>query len=242
MINILEKISLALKFNVYTRSHLGARRRRSIEEAPGRRMSDAFKRLEVTYRSLYRIDLKTLMFLRYLFAVPWCSVLQHTLPGDDAPVNLCAQRSCICTELDGTGELVCSDLLLRVQVDGDDEPVQTQYLGENEDQDHTDEQPGLLRRTADTGITDDAYGETSGKTRESYSETGTKVDESSEKGQHRSILCCKCCYVQVSGALSARFRFKIFDESFKGKTMQNLDSHCIIKGQMCCYLIPDMFI
>lgn len=59
--------------------------------------------------------------------------------------------------------------LFRVQVDGDDQTVQTQDFSENEDQDHTDEQSGLLGSTTDTGITDDTDGEAGGQTGESYS-------------------------------------------------------------------------
>lgn len=64
-----------------------------------------------------------------------------------------------------------SSSLFRVQVDGDDQTVQTQDFGENEDQNHTDKQSGLLGGTADTGVTDDADGETGGQTREADSKT-----------------------------------------------------------------------
>ena len=37
-------------------------------------------------------------------------------------------------------------LFLGVKVDGHDEPVQTQHLGEDQDEDHSDEESGLLRR------------------------------------------------------------------------------------------------
>lgn len=67
--------------------------------------------------------------------------------------------------------------LFRVQVDGDDQTVQTQDFSENEDQNHTDEQSGLLGSTTDTGITDDTDGETGGQTGESYSQTSTEMDE-----------------------------------------------------------------
>lgn len=41
-----------------------------------------------------------------------------------------------------------------------DQPIQTQDFGENEDQDHSDEEFGLLSRTADTSITDNTNSET----------------------------------------------------------------------------------
>lgn len=75
--------------------------------------------------------------------------------------------------VDDDSNLSSSSSLFRVQVDGDDQTVQTQDFGENEDQDHTDEQSGLLGGTADAGVTDDADGETGGQTREADSETGT---------------------------------------------------------------------
>lgn len=68
---------------------------------------------------------------------------------------------------------VPTSCLFRVQVDGDDQTVQTQDFGEDENQNHTDEQSGLLGRTADTGVTDDADGETGGQTREADSQTST---------------------------------------------------------------------
>ena len=57
------------------------------------------------------------------------------------------------------------------------QPVETQHLGENEDKDHTNVQTGLLRSTAHTSITDNANGETGSKTSEADRETGTELDE-----------------------------------------------------------------
>lgn len=59
----------------------------------------------------------------------------------------------------------------------------TQDFGENENQDHADEEAGLLGSTTDTGITNDADGETSGETGETDSETGTELDETSVQGE-----------------------------------------------------------
>lgn len=78
----------------------------------------------------------------------------------------------------------CS-ILLSVQVDGDDETVETQYLGEDENQDHTDEQTWLLSCTPDTGVTDDSDGETSSETGEPDRQTSTQVDESPEANRER---------------------------------------------------------
>jgi hypothetical protein len=43
---------------------------------------------------------------------------------------------------------------------------------------HADEEPGLLGGTTDTSVSDDANGESSGKTGKTDRETGTQLDES----------------------------------------------------------------
>lgn len=48
---------------------------------------------------------------------------------------------------------------------GGNETVQTQDLGENQDQNHTDIQFWLLGSSSDTGVTDDTNGKTSCQTR-----------------------------------------------------------------------------
>lgn len=60
------------------------------------------------------------------------------------------------------GSNAATDRLLGVQVNGDNQTVETQYLGEDEDQDHADEESGLLSGSPDTGIADDANGESGG--------------------------------------------------------------------------------
>lgn len=59
------------------------------------------------------------------------------------------------------------------------ETIETQHFGENQDQDHTNEESGLLSGTAHTGVTDDADGETSGKTSETDRKTSAELDETS---------------------------------------------------------------
>lgn len=81
----------------------------------------------------------------------------------------------------------CSSLF-RVQVDGDDQTVQTQDFSENEDQNHTDKQSGLLGSTTDTGITDDTDGETGGKTGEAYSQTSTEMDEAPVSVRRTNVM------------------------------------------------------
>ena len=49
-----------------------------------------------------------------------------------------------------------TDLLLSVEVDGNDKSVQTQDLGEDENEDHTDVEAGLLGCAAHAGVADNA--------------------------------------------------------------------------------------
>lgn len=48
--------------------------------------------------------------------------------------------------------------------------------------DHSDEKPGLLSGTPDTGVTDDTNGETGGETGKTDRETGTELDEAGVEG------------------------------------------------------------
>mmetsp|Transcript_4463 Transcript_4463/g.10595 ORF Transcript_4463/g.10595 Transcript_4463/m.10595 type:complete len:200 (+) Transcript_4463:87-686(+) len=57
----------------------------------------------------------------------------------------------------------------------DDQSVQAQGLGEDEDQDHADEESGLLGVGADAGVTDDADGEACCQGGHADSQTGTQV-------------------------------------------------------------------
>ena len=67
--------------------------------------------------------------------------------------------------------------LFRGQDEGHDEAVQPQDLGEDEDQDHAHEQPGLLGRAPHAGVAHDADGESSRQTAEAHAQTGSKVEE-----------------------------------------------------------------
>jgi hypothetical protein len=60
--------------------------------------------------------------------------------------------------------------------------LHTQDFSENENQNHSDEKPGLLSSSADTSVTDDTDGETSSHTRKTNRETGTELDEALEEG------------------------------------------------------------
>ena len=67
--------------------------------------------------------------------------------------------------------------LPRVQVDGDDEAVQTQHLGENKNENHSHEQARLLSGSPDAGVADDSDGVASGETGKTDGQAGTEVDK-----------------------------------------------------------------
>ncbi len=60
--------------------------------------------------------------------------------------------------------------------DADDEAVEAKRLGEDEDEDHADEQLGLLRVGPDAGVADDADGEAGGEGAEPRGEPRGEVD------------------------------------------------------------------
>jgi hypothetical protein len=88
---------------------------------------------------------------------------------------------------DDAGRLAAVVLVtsLGVHEQGNNETVETQDFGENENQNHSDEQPGLLGSSSHTGITNNSDGETSSHTRKTDSETGTELDE---VGEERRVL------------------------------------------------------
>lgn len=67
--------------------------------------------------------------------------------------------------------------LFGVQEDGDDEAVQAQDLSEDEDEDHADEEAGLLGRAAHARVADDADGEACGQSGQPDGQPRTQVDE-----------------------------------------------------------------
>jgi hypothetical protein len=70
---------------------------------------------------------------------------------------------------------------LGVHEQGNNESVKTQDFGENENENHSDEQPGLLGSSSYTSIAHDSNGETSSHARQTDGETGTELDEIGEK-------------------------------------------------------------
>ena len=61
----------------------------------------------------------------------------------------------------------------------------TEDFSENENQNHSDEETGLLGSSSDTSITDNTNGETSSETSKTDGETSTELNEASEQ---RKIL------------------------------------------------------
>lgn len=55
----------------------------------------------------------------------------------------------------------------------------TQDFGKNKNQNHSDEETGLLGSSSDTSITNNTDGKTSSETSETDRETGTKLNEAS---------------------------------------------------------------
>ena len=60
--------------------------------------------------------------------------------------------------------------------------VKTQNFGENENEDHADEESGLLGGSSYTSVTDDANGESSSETSETDGQTRTELNESLSEG------------------------------------------------------------
>jgi hypothetical protein len=75
------------------------------------------------------------------------------------------------------------DARLGVHEQGYDETVQTQDFGENENQNHSDEQTGLLSCASDTCVTDDTDGEAGSETSQADGQTSTELDEASVEGK-----------------------------------------------------------
>jgi len=63
-----------------------------------------------------------------------------------------------------------------------DESVETQDLGENEDQDHSDKETGLLGRASYTSVTHDANGKSSRQACQTDRQPSTQLNEAGEKG------------------------------------------------------------
>jgi hypothetical protein len=70
--------------------------------------------------------------------------------------------------------------LFCVQINCNDKPIETQHFSENEDQNHSYKEAGLLGCPADAGVTDDTNGEPSGQPAESYGQPRAQVNKSPE--------------------------------------------------------------
>lgn len=72
----------------------------------------------------------------------------------------------------------CSGVaLLRGEDEGDDKPVETQDLGEDQDEDHAHEEPRLLSRAPHAGVAHDADGEAGRQPAEAHAESSAEVEE-----------------------------------------------------------------
>lgn len=68
-------------------------------------------------------------------------------------------------------------LFLCVEVDGDNEPVETEDLSENKDEDHSHEEPGLLSCPPNSCVTHDADSVACSQSRQTNGQTGAQVNE-----------------------------------------------------------------
>lgn len=82
----------------------------------------------------------------------------------------------------------------------------------NEDQDHTNEEPGLLGSSSDTSVTNDSNGESGGETGETDGETSSKLDESGVEGHgggdcraNQSAVCAR----QIGGEATHWIRTQV---------------------------------
>ena len=80
--------------------------------------------------------------------------------------------------MDASGRILSTScLFLGVQVDRHDEAVQPEHLGEDEDEDHADEEPGLLGRAAHPGVAHDADGVARSEPGQAHGQAGAQVHE-----------------------------------------------------------------
>ena len=89
----------------------------------------------------------------------------------------------------------CTLVALLAEDERHDETVQTQRLGENEDEDHANKELVLLSDGAHAGVTDDTNSHTSGQAGETTTQTGREMRIPSEAGVLSSACASVgCCY------------------------------------------------
>ena len=93
--------------------------------------------------------------------------------------HFCSSSSCrqMLTKTELVVALANEGVLRKDQ--GHNQTVQTQGLGENQNQNHTNEQLLLLTNRADAGIADNTNGHTSRKTRQTTAKTGRQMSKAS---------------------------------------------------------------
>ena len=88
----------------------------------------------------------------------------------------------------GVVQLVCTRLAgARGEQDSNDETVESKSFGEDQDEDHADEQLGLLRVGPDAGVADDADGHAGGEAGDAAGESGGEVHVAVEKVVGRAV-------------------------------------------------------
>lgn len=73
-------------------------------------------------------------------------------------------------------------VLFRGEDEGDDEPVETQDLSENQNEDHAHEKPGLLSRAPHARVAHDADREARRQPAEAHAQTGSQMEETLVEG------------------------------------------------------------
>ncbi len=72
-------------------------------------------------------------------------------------------------------------LLERVQIDGDNESVESEHLRKDENEDHADKETRLLRCTAHARVAHDAHGVAGGQAGQAHRQAGSQVDKAPGK-------------------------------------------------------------
>lgn len=80
------------------------------------------------------------------------------------------------------------DALFCGQDEGHDEAVEPQHLGEDQDEDHAHEEPGLLGGAPHAGVAHDADGEPGRQAAQAHAQAGAEVQEAPVPGKTRGLI------------------------------------------------------
>lgn len=78
--------------------------------------------------------------------------------------------------------------LFRGENQGDNEPVETQDLSENQDEDHAHEEPGLLSCAPHACVSHNADCEACCQPAQSHAQSGSQVEETPKHGHKRQSI------------------------------------------------------